>query len=107
MQSFEPSLGWANGAVTTQGGNTVSVQVSANTATADTVFLSGYAKDGNCYIIEQTNDPAVTSGSTGYAIYKNHTCPAVTAVTTGAFKAVQPGAAANGTQNGATFYQTW
>ena len=31
------------------------------------VYLQGYAKDGNCYTIAQSNDPSIAPGSfTGY-----------------------------------------
>ena len=109
MTGLEPSLNWVNGAVASEGGNTVSVTTGKSTAAADTVFLEAYAKDGNCYVIEQTNDPAVTAGSTGYAIVKGASCPALTHnVTT--FVPVTAGAAgqaAAANQTIANFYQTW
>jgi len=112
MTGVEASLGWqAAGAITTEGGNTVAVATGINSGTtADTVVLYGYAKDGNCYLIEQTNDPNVSGAHTGYAINKKASCAAETLDQTGtlkAFVAVGSGPASAGTQDGAHFYQTW
>lgn len=74
MQGLEPSLGWTTTAPTTSGGNAVYVTLGTNSIAGDTIFLQAYAKDGNCYTIEATNDPAFSSAAanagkqtTGYA----------------------------------------
>ena len=65
LNSIEPSLDWETTAPATEGGNWVAVAVEDG---GQQVFLQGYAKDGNCYTIEQSNDPSVATGSfTGYA----------------------------------------
>ena len=117
LQGIEPQINWqSGGAITTQGGNTVAMATGVNTGTtADTVVLYAYAKDGNCYLIEQTNDPGVTGAGaagahTGYAINKKASCAAVTLDATGtqkAFITVLGGPASAGTQDGAHWYQTW
>jgi type IV pilus assembly protein PilA len=58
MQGIEPALQWTpdtgGTAVANEGGNTVLVALPA----ANQVELTGYAKDGHCYTIFQSNDPA-------------------------------------------------
>jgi len=67
MQALEPALVWQN-AAPAQGTTQLEVTLGTNSAAGDTVFLQSYAKDGNCYTIEVTNDPAVTGvQTTGYA----------------------------------------
>ena len=65
MQALEPSLGWTSTAPTTAGGNAVYMTLGNNTTSGDTIFLQAYGKDGNCYSIEATNDPAYTSANAG------------------------------------------
>jgi type IV pilus assembly protein PilA len=68
LQGIEPSLSWigTSGSATavSQGGNTV-----LPTATANTVELVGWAKDGNCYAIYQSNNP--TASFTAYGSWKS------------------------------------
>ena len=67
MQAIEPALLWQTTAPA-QGTIQVGVTLGNNTASGDTVFLQSYAKDGNCYTIEVTTDPAVTGvETTGYS----------------------------------------
>jgi type IV pilus assembly protein PilA len=84
MQGIESALVW-NAAVAPTAGNNVSVDVGdADTAGNDqAVMLEAFSKDGNCYFILQSNDPA--NSFTGYAAIKQdaatHACvaPAVPA----------------------------
>jgi len=100
LQAIEPSIGWSTGAVATEGGNTVSVTLGTNTTAGDTVFLQAYAKDGNCYTIVQTNDPAITAAQhTGYSVVSG-ACAVPTTLT---FPTVNSGKAVAG----GGFYQSW
>lgn len=70
MQSIEPSLNWVGGTTEatalTEGTNTVLV----TTGDAGQQFTAvGWAKDGNCYAVEQSNDPAASY--TGYTAWKS------------------------------------
>jgi type IV pilus assembly protein PilA len=55
LAAIEPSLGWTTTVTTTQGGNAVTVTTLDS---GQQVVLQGLAKDGNCYSIVQSNDPA-------------------------------------------------
>jgi type IV pilus assembly protein PilA len=88
MQGIEPSIGWSNTTpITTPGGNTVLV----TSPDANHVVLVGLAKDGSCYAIEQSNDPA--GSYTGYAAWAKPSAGCATeapaALTSGASPGVQ------------------
>ncbi len=81
MGAIESALTWTNAAPTV--GNNVTVSVGdPDTSTVpneQVVVLEAYGKDGNCYYIQQSNDPA--GSSTGYAEVKQttaHLCYAIT-----------------------------
>ena len=61
LGSIEPSLTWDT-AAPTKGGADVLATVDAN----GNVVIQGYAKDGNCYAIEQSNGPSSATTFTGY-----------------------------------------
>jgi type IV pilus assembly protein PilA len=81
LSTIEPSLNWAGPVA--QGGNTVAAVVGGSSGTdTQQVSIQGWAKDGNCYAIFQSNDPAVGSGSfTSYAAWKNSAAACTTTVT--------------------------
>jgi type IV pilus assembly protein PilA len=63
MGAIEPSLNWVTGTTATEGGNTVSVTLFGGTGgigANQQVVLQGYAKDGNCYDIFQSDDPTLS-----------------------------------------------
>jgi type IV pilus assembly protein PilA len=64
LGNIEPSLNWTTGTITASGGNTVSVNASSTG-----VVLVGYAKDGNCYAIAQSNGPTTSATFTDYAAW--------------------------------------
>ena len=82
MQGIEPQLHWFTTAApsSTSQVNTVAEYVDA---TGNILVLEAWAKDGNCYVIEQTNAPGATGAATGY----NEESGACTAPTTVAFVA--------------------
>ena len=82
MQGIEPQLNWVStaGPSSTSLVNTIAEYVDS---TGNILVLEAYAKDGNCYLIEQTDAPGVTGTTTGYAAEKG----ACTAPTTVAFAA--------------------
>jgi type IV pilus assembly protein PilA len=97
LATIEPSLVWdAAGSETTTGNHVVATPADAN----NQVTIVGLAKDGNCYAIEQSNDPAVAPGSfTGYAEWKPaaaNTCTAAAVPTI-----ANPATGSAGTTNGA------
>ena len=65
LSTIEPSLTWATAEPTAMGGNTVFATVMDSN---QQVYLQGYAKDGNCYTIFQSNDPA--GDYTAYGVNK-------------------------------------
>jgi type IV pilus assembly protein PilA len=63
MTTIEPSLNWTSTTeATTEGGNTVFVTVwgTGTIGANQQVVLQGYAKDGNCYEIFQSDDPTLS-----------------------------------------------
>ena len=112
MQKVEPNLNWSATAPTsTSGANTVGIFLGTSTNVGDTVFLEAYGKDGNCYVIQQVNDPQWTNTATGYAV-ETGACTAPAAA--GATKAVAPtvGSKATANPNAAAafptkFYDSW
>jgi hypothetical protein len=85
--AIEPVLTWTtDNTVLAQGDRHVYTYVNGQA-----VLIEGYAKDGNCYAIYQSNDPA--ADFTSYAAYKG-ACAAATAV-------YLPTAAATASGNGA------
>jgi type IV pilus assembly protein PilA len=106
--SIEPNLTWTTGNLAAEDGNTVSVTLLTNSNADDTVVLQAYAKDGNCYAIEQTNDPTVdptkTVAMTGYSVSKG-ACKAPAGTTT--FTNVKAGPASKGSGVATDYYQTF
>lgn len=69
MQKVEPNINWSNTAPSsTSGANTVAIYLGTSTAAGDTVYLESYGKDGNCYVVQQVNDPAWTNTATGFGV---------------------------------------
>lgn len=96
LSSIEPSLKWLTAEPTSSGGNQVFATVQD---TNQQVFLQGYAKDGNCYTIFQSNDPA--ADYTAYGVNKG-------ACTTPSTPSAQPTSAYNGTAPATlTWYTNW
>ena len=106
MSSIEPNLTWLGA---------VPAQIAPNSVYAATldsglqVELMSWAKDNNCYIIVQNNDPNVTptGGNTGYAVQKGG-CSGITAITT--FPTTINTGNASGSASatsGGTFYTAW
>jgi len=62
LGGIESSLGWSTSEATAEGGNTVTVTTSS---AGQLVELQAYAKDGNCYAIQQDNNPS--NSFTGYS----------------------------------------
>jgi type IV pilus assembly protein PilA len=104
MQKVEPNLTWEDVAGATApaaGTNQVSVAVNA---AGDFVLLQASGKDGNCYSIEQTNDPTITTTNTGYSI----TAGACKAPAAGpAYAAITAGSASAAKNTTGTFYASW
>jgi type IV pilus assembly protein PilA len=79
LSTVEPSLSWNAGTTTTEGGNYITVTVLDS---GQQVVIQGYAKDGNCYSLGQSNDPSVGTGSfTEYAENAKAACTAPAATT--------------------------
>ena len=78
LASVEPSLNWQTTEAATEGGNWIDVTLADG---GQQVYVQGYAKDGNCYTLVQSNDPSIAPGSfTGYAESTGAcTAPSVTA----------------------------
>ncbi|MGH9056008.1 MAG: prepilin-type N-terminal cleavage/methylation domain-containing protein, partial [Acidimicrobiales bacterium] len=73
MNGIEPNLTWTTAAPTSASiPNTVAVYLATSSAAGDTVDLQAYAKDGNCYTVEQSNDPTLTGNTVGYAVNKGN-----------------------------------
>ena len=67
LASIEPSLNWQTTATMHDRRRHHRVAVAVADG-GQQVYLQGYAKDGNCYTIAQSNDPSIAPGSfTGYA----------------------------------------
>ena len=86
MQGIEPQLNW-NSTAAPSSSSTVNTVAEYVDSTGNILVLEAYAKDGNCYIIEQTNAPGLTGPATGY----NEEKGACTAPTTVAFAAPSGG----------------
>ena len=106
LSTLEPSIGWTTGAITTEGGNAVSVSlynegttVTAATGNADSVLLQAYSKDGNCYNIFQSNNPSTSF--TAYEVNHNAAC-----VVPGSGTGLPTAAPAAGT-SASSSYNTW
>ena len=96
MAGVESALTWSTAAPVA--GNTVSVAVmDPDSATnPQQVILEAYGKDGNCWFINQSNDPQASFTSYGVSPQSStHTCPAITALTTVPPTAPTAGSAAN------------
>ena len=98
LSTIEPALTWSAAEPTAMGGNTVFATLADSN---QAVFLQGYAKDGNCYTIYQSNDP--NADFTAYGVVKGAcTAPNTTTLPT------QPTAAYGGTATSTlTYYTNW
>jgi type IV pilus assembly protein PilA len=104
MSAIESALNWTTTSPSTQGGNTVAVFIGTYTGgTTNAVLeLQGYAKDGNCYSILQSNDP--TGNLTAYST-KSGACATPTLPT--AAPTVNSGSAAAAHNTAGAWYQSW
>ena len=104
MSSIEPNLTWLGAVPTAIGPNSV---YSYTLDSGLQVELQSWAKDNNCYIIVQNNDPNVTptNGNTGYAEQKGG-CPAVITTFPASLTAGNASGSAS-TTSGGTFYTAW
>lgn len=74
MQKVETNLTWLNTTAPSKASadNTVAAYQGASDGTAatagDTVFLESYGKDGNCYVVQQVNNPQWTNTATSFAV---------------------------------------
>jgi type IV pilus assembly protein PilA len=102
LSSLEPSLSWVTAANVAQGGNTV----AATVVSANEVTIQGWAKDGNCYAIAQSNDPA--ADYTAYAEWKSsaQACTTAVAAPTAAPTAAGTGSAAAAAPTATTGWAT-
>lgn len=113
MQKVEQNLTWNNATApsATSAANTVAAYQGTSSATGtagDTVYIESYGKDGNCYVIQQVNNPQWTNTATGYAV-ESGACTAPAATTAAAVPAAGK-ASANKNAAGAfptNFYQSW
>ncbi len=104
MSNIEGGIKWTNGAAGTSVPNQVSVTLGDR---GNAVLLQAQGKDGNCYFIYQSDDPA--NSFTGYAESKgactaNAAFPAPTAPTAGS-AGTTPGTDDSGATN--TYYTSF
>jgi type IV pilus assembly protein PilA len=101
LGAIEPSLSWGTDPTAlVSGAKSVSVELVGTQG----VYLHGYAKDGNCYGIFQSNDPtSATSDFTAYEAYKG-ACTASAATVPATPTAAGNGAVAAAT---GTWHTSW
>ena len=102
MVAIEPNLSWVTVLPSSSSaGNAVLATVSASPGSV--VALQAYAKDGNCYIIEQDNTAGVTGTTTGYA----KTSGACAAIAPASPLTVVSGSASASTSTDGTLYTSF
>ena len=100
----EPNINWTTTAPASGvAANTVAVYTGTSTVAGDTVWVESLGKDGNCWIMQQVNDPNFGHPATSYAEEGGGACTAPGA-TPAAVTTVSTGSAQKG---GAVFPTTF